>query len=260
MPLTRRSREKGGKFEITPSKEGLTVDMDATKAALNDALNSEDTDAIRVEASVTVDKPKVTEEDLATIKDVLGTFSTSFATSGASRSTNLAVGSGKINGHVLMPGEVLSGMSVCTRFHWKMDIRRRLLMRMAGLSTVLAAVSARSLQLSTTRLYTRSWRSFSQNHSMSVSYVKPSMDAAIAGTYKDLKVKNPYDTPDLYRGIHTGKDTDLFTIYGKETHVRRIGHWHLNRDDFHYTVPDPGDSGSEPPGRKNAKVESDIRD
>ena len=47
---------KGGKFEITPSKEGLTVDMDATKAALNDALNSEDTDAIRVEASVTVKK------------------------------------------------------------------------------------------------------------------------------------------------------------------------------------------------------------
>ena len=100
---------KNGKFEITPSKEGVTVDMDATKAALNEALNSEDTGAIRVEASVTVDKPKVTEEDLATIKDVLGTFSTSFATSGASRSTNLAVGSGKINGHVLMPGEVLSG-------------------------------------------------------------------------------------------------------------------------------------------------------
>ena len=48
--------------------------MDATKAALNEALNSEDTGAIRVEASVTVDKPKVTEEDLATIKDVLGTF------------------------------------------------------------------------------------------------------------------------------------------------------------------------------------------
>ena len=100
---------KDGKFEITPSKEGLTVDMDATKAALNEALNSENTDAIRVEASVTVKKPKVTEEDLATIKDVLGTFSTSFATSGASRSTNLAVGAGKINGHVLMPGEVLSG-------------------------------------------------------------------------------------------------------------------------------------------------------
>ena len=27
------------------------------------------------------------------------------------------------------------------------------------------------------------------NHSMIVGYVKPSMDAAIAGTYKDLKIK-----------------------------------------------------------------------
>ena len=61
---------KAGKFEITPSKEGLAVDMDATKVALNEALNSENTDAIRVEASVTVKKPKVTEEDLATTGDV----------------------------------------------------------------------------------------------------------------------------------------------------------------------------------------------
>lgn len=41
-----------------------------------------------------------------------------------------------------------------------------------------------------------------QNHSMSVSYVKPSMDAAIAGTYKDLKVKNSYDTPIYIEDTH----------------------------------------------------------
>ena len=51
---------------------------------------------------------------------------------------------------------------------------------------------------------------------MSVSYVKPSMDAAIAGTYKDLKVKNPYDTPIYVEGYTKGK-TLTFTIYGKET-------------------------------------------
>ena len=208
---------KNGKFEITPSKEGVTVDMDATKAALNEALNSEDTGAIRVEASVTVDKPKVTEEDLATIKDVLGTFSTSFATSGASRSTNLAVGSGKINGHVLMPGEVLSGYECMHPFTLE-----------NGYKTATAYENGRSVdsigggvcQISTTlynaALYAELEIIQRQNHSMSVSYVKPSMDAAIAGTYKDLKVKNPYDTPIYIEGYTQGK-TLTFTIYGKET-------------------------------------------
>lgn len=56
--------------------------MDATKAALNEALNSENTDAIRVEASVTVKAEGDSNEISQTIKDVLGTFSTSFATSG----------------------------------------------------------------------------------------------------------------------------------------------------------------------------------
>ena len=55
-----------------------------------------------------------------------------------------------------------------------------------------------------------------QNHSMSVSYVKPSMDAAIAGTYKDIKVTNPYDTP-IYIEAGTSGKTLTFTIYGKET-------------------------------------------
>ena len=208
---------KNGKFEITPSKEGVTVDMDATKAALNEALNSEDTGAIRVEASVTVDKPKVTEEDLATIKDVLGTFSTSFATSGASRSTNLAVGSGKINGHVLMPGETLSGYECMHPFTTANGYATAAAYENGQ---VVDSVGGGVCQISTT-LYNASLRAEleitqRQNHSMIVTYVKPSEDAAIAGTYKDLKITNNYSTPIYVEGYTSGK-TLTFTIYGKET-------------------------------------------
>lgn len=55
-----------------------------------------------------------------------------------------------------------------------------------------------------------------QNHSMIVMYVKPSMDAAIAGTYKDIKITNNYSTPIYIEGTTAGK-TLTFTIYGKET-------------------------------------------
>lgn len=55
-----------------------------------------------------------------------------------------------------------------------------------------------------------------QNHSMIVTYVKPSMDAAIAGTYKDIKIKNNYSTPVYIEGYTSGKKL-TFTLYGKET-------------------------------------------
>jgi hypothetical protein len=51
---------------------------------------------------------------------------------------------------------------------------------------------------------------------MVVSYVKPSEDAAIAGTYKDIKFTNNYSTPIYVEGYTSGR-TLTFTIYGKET-------------------------------------------
>ncbi len=53
-------------------------------------------------------------------------------------------------------------------------------------------------------------------HSMLVSYIDPSRDAAIAGDVKDFKFKNTYDTPVYIEG---GIDDDgqlKFTIYGKD--------------------------------------------
>lgn len=206
-----------GKFVITPSESGKTVDVEATKKALNEALNSDSEGTITVTAVVTEQEPNITTEELAAIQDVLGTFSTDFSSSGASRSTNLQVGSGKINGHVLMPGEVLSGYECMHPFTTA-----------NGYRTAIAYENGRSVdsigggvcQISTT-LYNAALLAEldivqRQNHSMTVGYVKPSMDAAIAGTYKDLKIKNPYDTPIYVEGYTSGR-TLTFTIYGKET-------------------------------------------
>ncbi|MBQ5869036.1 MAG: VanW family protein, partial [Lachnospiraceae bacterium] len=55
-----------------------------------------------------------------------------------------------------------------------------------------------------------------QNHSMTVAYVDHSRDAAIAGTYKDIKISNPYETPIYVEGYTSGKKL-TFKIYGQET-------------------------------------------
>lgn len=54
------------------------------------------------------------------------------------------------------------------------------------------------------------------NHSMIVNYVKPSDDAAIAGTYKDLKFKNNLDNPVYIEGYCSG-GVITFNVYGVET-------------------------------------------
>ena len=53
-------------------------------------------------------------------------------------------------------------------------------------------------------------------HSMLVSYVDPSADAAIAGSYKDLKFKNNLSSPIYIEGYADGS-TLTFKIYGEET-------------------------------------------
>lgn len=51
---------------------------------------------------------------------------------------------------------------------------------------------------------------------MVVSYVKPSMDAAIAGDYKDFKFKNNTSVPIYIQGGTYGSSI-YFTLYGEET-------------------------------------------
>lgn len=208
---------ENGAFVITDEVTGLAVDMGATKAALDKALAEGLSGGVSVEAVVTETAPRIRRADLETITDVLGTFSTNFNAGSRSRTKNLVTGSGKINGAVLMPGDQFSAYEYLTPFTIE-----------NGYAPATSYENGRSVdsigggacQLTTT-LYNAALRSEleivqRQNHSMTVSYVNPSEDAAIAGTYKDLKFKNNYETPVYIEGTISG-NTLTFTIYGKET-------------------------------------------
>ncbi|MEY8338575.1 VanW family protein [Lachnospiraceae bacterium 62-35] len=208
---------ENGQFIITPEQNGITVDTGATTMALNEALKAGLASPITVEAVITESEPRIREEDLATIQDVLGTFTTDFSSSGASRSKNLEVGSSKINGHVLMPGETLSGYE-CMQPFTKANGYATAAAYSGG--QVIDSIGGGVCQIATT-LYNMALRAEleitqRQNHSMIVTYVKPSMDAAIAGTVKDIKITNNYSTPIYIEGYTQGRQL-TFTCYGKET-------------------------------------------
>lgn len=208
---------ENGQFVITEGRIGKAVDTAATEAALNEALAGGLKEPVQVTAVITEQQPARTAEALSSVTDVLGTFTTSFSSSGASRSTNITVGASKINGRVLMPGEILSGYECLQPFTTANGYRTAAAYENGQ---VVDSIGGGVCQISTT-LYNAALLSEieivqRQNHSMSVSYVKPSMDSAIAGTYKDLKIKNNYSTPIYVEGYTTGKQL-TFTIYGKET-------------------------------------------
>lgn len=210
------SRENGA-FVITDEEIGLGVDFEATREALNTALNQGISDTVSVEAVVTKTEPRIHRADLESISDVLGTFSTNFNAGARSRTQNLKTGAGKINGTVLMPGEEFSAYTWLTPFTIENGYAA------AGSyenGRTVDSIGGGACQLCTT-LYNVVLRAElevtqRQNHSMTVGYVKPSEDAAIAGTYKDLKFKNNYDTPIYIEGLVSG-NTLTFTAYGKDT-------------------------------------------
>ena len=61
-------------------------------------------------------------------------------------------------------------------------------------------------------------------HSMLVSYVEAARDAAIAGDYLDLVLRNPYDVPVYIEGGIDDENQLRFTVYGKESRdgARRV--------------------------------------
>lgn len=209
------TRMNGG-FKITSESDGFTIDLEATRERINAALDGEGDEA-SVEAAVIEIHPDITEEMLSTIGDVLGSFSTDFGSSGTSRAGNLKNGASKINGQVLMPGETLSGYGCMHPFT---EENGYFTAAAYENGQVVDSIGGGVCQIATT-LYNAALLAElaitqRQNHSMIVTYVEPSMDAAIAGTYKDIKITNNYSTPIYIEGGTSGSRL-TFTIYGRDT-------------------------------------------
>ena len=212
-------RTDGG-FEITEGQAGIVVDTTASADAVYDYLTDDwnGTDC-EIDLVITVDEPVGKAEDLARVKDVLGTFTTSYSTSGGSRSANVANGCRLINGTTLFPGEEFSAYEAVCPFTEANGYY------MAGSylnGQVVDSLGGGICQVSTT-LYNAVLLSELDvteryNHSMIVTYVDPSADAAIAeSSGKDFKFVNNTDYPIYIEGITTPDKQITFTIYGVET-------------------------------------------
>lgn len=221
VPHVNASLQKsGGGFTYTQESNGRIIDMDTTVNQFHDfLLNSWDGNDASLEVAVVDDYPTATVADCQKVTDVLGSFTTHFTTGGSNynRNQNIANGANLINGAVVYPGETFSANALLEPWTesngW----------RMAG--TYVNGRTEDSLgggicQVSTT-LYNALLNAELEiveryNHSMSVGYVPLSQDAALAGTWKDLKFANNTDAP-VYIESYCSGGSITFNVYGHET-------------------------------------------
>lgn len=209
---------ENGSFKITGGDEGIAVNVTKSAKAIADYIANEwDTKEASIALSADVVQPRGSKEQLSKVKDVLGTFSTDYSSSSSGRAMNVSNGCSRINGALLYPGDVFSVYEAVSPFDAEHGYA------LAGSyenGTVVETYGGGICQVSTT-LYNAVIRAELKineryAHSMIVNYVKPSMDAAIAGTVKDLKFENNTEAPIYIEGV-TGGGVITFTIYGEET-------------------------------------------
>lgn len=207
-------------FEIVDGEQGIVVDEAAAVEEIRTYIQNEyEEEQARITVPTKISEPKGSKEELSRVKDKLGSFSTSYKTSGASRSKNVQTGAEHINGTVVYPGETFSTYEMVKPFTEKNGYA------MAGSylnGKVVDSIGGGICQVSST-LYNAVLLAELEvvernQHSMMVGYVQPSADAAISESAgKDFQFKNNTDAPIYIEGYTTSDKKIVFNIYGEET-------------------------------------------
>ena len=209
-------------FVYTDHIMGRKVQVDQTVEILKNAiLNGWNRSNLMLNAVMVEVTPEYTRDVVEKCNTILGTFTTEYASSAEGRAANLANGARLINNAVIYPGEVFSSYEYLTPFtiangYYEAGAYQQ--------GRVIDSIGGGACQVTTT-LYNAVLFSELEvveraAHSMTISYVGLSRDAAIAGTYKDFKFKNSSNVPIVIEAYTVDKRI-TFNIWGHETRDTR---------------------------------------
>lgn len=197
--------------------DGLTLKVEESVKLVQEAFESWEGGDITIDLAVDRVSPEITQEELNKVKDVLGSATTNYSSSGWERATNVENGCYKINGTLLMPGDYFSVTDAVTPFTAENGYQPA---PSYEENRVVDSYGGGICQVSTT-LYNAVLKAELEvvarsNHTMIVTYVDPSKDAAIAEGVMDLAFVNNTSAPIYIVGSAYGGVLN-FTIYGQET-------------------------------------------
>ena len=211
-------KRENGQFVFIEGTPGVTVDPAQSAATIVDYIaHSWDGSNASIDLVTTVVQPKGDAEKLKAVKDVLGTYTTNYYGSTVGRRNNIQVGTKNVSGKLMYPGDTLS---VSTAMQKRTVENGYMEASAYENGATVDALGGGICQVSTT-LYNAVIRAELEvversPHSMTVSYVEPSMDAAISDGIKDFVFRNSSDYPIYIEGV-AGESSVTFTVFGHET-------------------------------------------
>ncbi len=208
---------ENGEFVIIEGTTGIYVDVDESVRLIRTAFAGGWQENTTIQLAAEVTQPRGSEEELALVQDCLGRFATDYSSSGSARKQNIAVAASYIDDTVIYPGDTFSVAYAVTPFNEERGYAEA---PSYENGTTVDTYGGGVCQVSTT-LYNAVIRAELEvnerhAHSMIVSYVDPSADAAISAGSLDFKFTNNTDAPIYISGYGDGA-TVAFAIYGHET-------------------------------------------
>lgn len=205
-----------GNISVTPEVVGKQISEEELCEKIKESVNPDPTAQATIEVVVEDNVPRITAEALNKITGVMSSFSSSFGTSDWGRVENLKIASGYINGTVLMPGDEFSynetiGPTTPERGYKEANtyVGNEIVPGYGGGVCQVSSTLYRAVIQANIRSTER------RNHSMTVGYAKPSLDATVAAGYIDYKFVNTYDFPIYLEGYVSGNQV-VFKVYGNK--------------------------------------------
>ena len=184
-----------GKVVVRESKARCEVD----RSAVENALATLRTDSLtKIEVPAVVTEPENTTAKMTEnlYKDVLGSYSTNFGSSSASRANNVRLAASRIDGTELMPGEEFSyDKTILPRTYANGYREAGVYVGNRVESGLGGGICQPSSTLYAAALYANLEILERHNHSLPVSYLPAGLDATIAEGYLDLRIRNNLDYP-----------------------------------------------------------------
>lgn len=216
IPVNATLTRENGEFIYTNHTVGSKVDPKQTLEQIKAAISDWNRLDIVVNAVMVDDMPEYTLEDVQRCNTVLGSFTTDFKDSAEGRASNLANGANLINKAVLFPGEIFSAYDYLVPFT---EGNGYYVAHAYSEGRIVDSIGGGACQVTTTLynavLFSELEIVERSSHSMTVSYVPLSMDAAIAEGSKNFQFKNNTDAPILIEAYSEDRKI-TFKIWGHE--------------------------------------------
>ncbi|MCB2293544.1 VanW family protein [Clostridium algoriphilum] len=207
-------RNNSGALVVTKEANGRSIDSASLKKDIQSKINNLDSEENLLSQPKLISvAPKVKGSDLTGINTVISSYTTNFGTSNYNRSTNIIIASSKVNGHVVMPGEIFSfndvvgARSIANGYKMSIGIINNQDVPDIGGGTCQVSTTLYNAMLRTDIVSRERYA-----HTLRSTYIGRGLDATVAYGLLDYRFKNTYSYP-IYIESSSQNKTLTFSIY-----------------------------------------------